>query len=110
MEDNIDAVNLLIEHGASQFVKTNDGDTPRQLLKSKGKKLSVARAINDNAKGGIDLLGFRAYAKGIHNTVMGAELPLCVGLIAQWGYGKLYVLNMLSCVSDELIAMQGNRF
>lgn len=50
MEDNFDAVTVLIEHGASQFVKTNDGDTPRQLLKSKGKKLSVARAINDNAK------------------------------------------------------------
>lgn len=98
MGDNYDAVTVLIEHGASQFVKTNDGDSPRQLLKSKGKKLSVAKAINDNAKGGIDLLGFRAYATGIHNTVMGAELSLCVGLIAQWGYGELLVLNVVSCV------------
>ena len=90
-EENFEMVQLLIDHGASLDIKIEyqkQTVTPRQLLLSKGQKKSVATALNDHAKGGVDRLGYRAYSIGIYNTVKTASLPLCVGLIAQWGHGN----------------------
>ena len=90
-EENFEMASLLIDHGASLDIKIEyKGETltPRQLLLSKGQKKSVATALNDHAKGGIDRLGYKAYSIGIYNTVETASLPLCVGLIAQWGHGN----------------------
>jgi len=89
-------VSLFINHGASLDIKIEyQGQTvtPRQLLLSKGQKKSVATALNDHAKGGVDRLGYKAYSIGIYNTVKAASLPLCVGLIAQWGHGNYHNLK-----------------
>ena len=88
MDDNFDAANILISYGANQFVKTNDGDTPKELLRKKSRYQSDAKLISDSAREGKDNFGFQAYAKGIYNTVKAAGLSCCVGLFAQWGVGK----------------------
>lgn len=95
-EENFEMVSLFINHGASLDIKIEyQGQTvtPRQLLLSKGQKKSVATALNDHAKGGVDRLGYKAYSIGIYNTVKAASLPLCVGLIAQWGHGNYHNLK-----------------
>ena len=110
-EENFEMVSLLIDHGGSLDIKIEyQGQTvtPRQLLLSKGQKKSVATALNDHAKGGIDRLGYKAYSIGIYNTVKTASLPLCVGLIAQWGHGnypnlKQFLLTHFNLISPRYI-------
>lgn len=83
---------MLIDYGANldYKIKIQIGTTtPRQLLMSIIKKQSYCQALNDNSKGGVDRLGYKAYSVGIYNTVKAASLPLCVGLIAEWGHGNI---------------------
>lgn len=83
---------MLLEYGANLDYKIkikNGTTTSRQLLMSKREKQSFCNALNDNSKGGVDRLGYKAYSIGIYNTVKAAQLPLCVGLIAEWGHGNI---------------------
>jgi hypothetical protein len=54
-----------------------------------------AEALNDNAKGGIDRFGYRAYAEGLCDVLKKGEPPLCVGLYAKWGSGKSFMISLI---------------
>ena len=108
-EENFEMAYLLIDYKANPDIKIEyQGTTvtPRQLLLSKIQKKSVAAALNDHAKGGVDRLGYKAYSIGIYKTVETASLPLCVGLIAQWGYGNYlnhYLLTPFNLITRRCV-------
>ena len=110
-EENFEMAYLLIDYKANPDIKIEYKETTvtsRQLLLSKIQKKSVAAALNDHAKGGVDRLGYKAYSIGIYNTVKTASLPLCVGLIAQWGHGnypnlKQYLLTPINRINPHYI-------
>ena len=53
------------------------------------------KGINDSAKGGVDRLGYKAYAKAVGVTIVSADLPMCVGIIGCWESGKSFVFELV---------------
>jgi hypothetical protein len=56
--------------------------------------ISTIEALNDSAMG-TDRLGYRFYAKAIVDVLKTSSPPICVGLYAQWGQGKSFMMNCL---------------
>jgi DNA-binding beta-propeller fold protein YncE len=59
-------------------------------------------ALNDNAKGGIDRFGYRAYAEGLCDVLKKGEPPLCVGIYAKWGSGKSFMIYLIKMGFDPM--------
>ena len=63
-------------------------------------------AINDKTKGGSDRLGFKAYAKAIHTVVNQATPSLCVGINAEWGSGKSFLIEQIKKEFDPTVQLR----
>ena len=64
------------------------------------------KGINDSAKGGVDRLGYKAYAKAIGVTIDSADPPMCVGIIGCWGSGKSFVFELVKKELDRSLRMR----
>jgi hypothetical protein len=64
------------------------------------------KGINDSAKGGVDRLGYKAYAQAIGVTIDSADPPMCVGIIGCWGSGKSFVLELVKKDLDRGLRMR----
>jgi hypothetical protein len=64
---------------------------------------SKVNALNDNAKGGVDRLGYAAYAEALYLVLNAAALPVCVGLYAKWGSGKSFMIQLLKRNFDRAV-------
>jgi len=64
------------------------------------------KGINDSAKGGVDRLGYKAYAKAIGVTIDSANPPMCVGIIGCWGSGKSFVFELVKKELDPSLRMR----
>jgi hypothetical protein len=64
------------------------------------------KGINDSAKGGVDRLGYKAYAKAIGVTIDSANPPMCVGIIGCWGSGKSFVFELVKKELDRSLRMR----
>lgn len=60
---------------------------------------NIIEALNDNPLG-VDRLGYRFYAKAIVDVLKTSVPPICVGLYAQWGQGKSFMMNCLKLQFD----------
>ena len=60
---------------------------------------NIIEALNDNPLG-IDRLGYRFYAKAIVDVLKTSVPPICVGIYAQWGQGKSFMMNCLKLQFD----------
>eukprot|EP01036_Dinobryon_divergens_P025794 gene25794-34378_t len=69
-----------------------------KILKNWGSQ--AGQAVNDQAKGGVDRLGYEYYAKALYRVLSKCDPPLCVGLYGRWGSGKSFLVQLLKWEFD----------
>jgi len=109
-ELHIDIAQYLVFLGADVNIQNKDGQTSNYLYENYLKEEEHSTVMNDNAKGGIDRLGFKAYARAIYTAVNQANPPLCVGINAEWGSGKSFLIEQIIKEFDPSVKLHKSTF
>ncbi|CAB1342731.1 unnamed protein product [Coregonus sp. 'balchen'] len=101
---NIDIVELLLDKGAKR------GDTPLHIaIRGRSRRLAelLLRHLSPTESDG-DMLGYDLYSSALADILSEPTMqpPICVGLYAQWGSGKSFLLKKLE---DEMKTFAGQQ-